>query len=185
MKRRGVSLLEAVIAMSGLTLLLSMTGVLLHRGMQAQAQTRHFHDYERDAIRLANQFRADVHRARSTSPAEGKAGGQALIQLTFDEGEMAAYESEASVIRRTLSRDDEVISREVYRITPHSNVSVRQEQSPPRWVLAVEHEKDRPTPGPNDPPVDVRAAPVDFQVEAVMGRDGRFAEPPAEQGGER
>jgi Tfp pilus assembly protein PilV len=184
MKRRGVSLLEAIIAMSGLTVLLSMTGVLLHRGMQAQAHTRHFHDFERDALRLANQFRADVHRARSSSPAEGGADGAALVELTFDNGETATYESDSTSIRRTLSRHGDVISREVYRISRDSNVSVRQQESPSLWVLTVEQEKDRPTPGPNDRPMDIRAAPVGLQVEAVLGRDGRFAEPAAEQGDE-
>jgi hypothetical protein len=184
MKRRGVSLVEAVTAMSGMTVLLSMTGVLLHRGMQAQAQTRHFHDYERDAIRLANQFRADVHRARSANAAAEGAGGEALIQLTFEDGQQAIYQSDLTSIRRTLARDDDVISRETYRISPDSNVSVRHEESPPRWVLTVELEKDRPTPGPNDRPVDIRAAPVDLQVEAVLGRDERIAEPAAEQGDE-
>jgi hypothetical protein len=182
MKRRGVSLLEAVIAMSGLTVLLSMTGVLLHRGMQAQAQTRQFHDYQRDAIRLANQFRADVHRASSARPDAEEAGTEALVQLTFDEGQTATYQSDATSIRRTFSRDGKVISREVYRISPDSNVSSRQEDSPPRWALIVEQEKDRPTPGPNDRPADVRAAPVDFHVEAVLGRDARFDQASAGQG---
>jgi hypothetical protein len=183
MKRRGISLVEVITLMSGVTLILTMTGTLLHRAMQTQLQTRHFFDGERNALRLSNQFRAEVHQARSASINESASADGELLRLELEGNETVAYQRQQESVWRVLSRDDQPVSREEYRLGAAGEISVRREESPSRLVLTVEAEKDAPPPGPNDPPARVRDAPLSFQAEAVLSRDRRYAEPAAGQGG--
>ena len=49
------------------SIILTMSAGLVHRAMHAQSATRAFFDGERSALRLSEQFRADVHQAATAT----------------------------------------------------------------------------------------------------------------------
>jgi hypothetical protein len=178
MKRRlGVSLVELLAVLSGLTVILSMSATLLTRMMHTQSETRRFFENERRAMDLSQQFRADVHQARSSVTEEPQLKAGEIVQLQFEGGQTAIYRREADAIWRILSKDGQPASREEFQLGSAQKTTVRQLESPPRLELLITTELDPPPPGPSDPPARVRDNPVSIQTEAVLGRDGRYAKP--------
>jgi hypothetical protein len=174
-RRRGVSLVELLTVLSGLAVLLSLCAVLMHRSMQTQARTRYFFTVERTAMRLADQFRTDVHRASDAeSSGDGLAEG-AFLELEMPEGDAVEYRREGASVVRLLSRDGAVVAREVFPLASVGELSLEEDEGPPRLVLTLAADPEDSLPSFDRPPPGVRESPISFQVAAVIGRDRRHA----------
>jgi hypothetical protein len=174
-RRRGTSLVELLTVISGCAILLSLCGVLMHRSMQTQARTRYFFAVERTAMRLADQFRADVHRASGVETLDDELNDGAFLQLELPEGETVEYRREGASVVRLRSRDGEVVAREVFPLASVGELSLEEEEEPPRLVLTIAADPEDSLPSLDRPAAGVRESPISFQVAAVVGRDRRHA----------
>src|SRR5688500_18291789 len=106
-RRHGISLIELLAVLSGCSVVLGLTASLLHQTMRAQSHTRDFFDVERNAQRLARQFRSDVHAAAADSiddiDAEGVSDGE-LLRLQLPDGQTIRYQRAAEKIIRIASQ---------------------------------------------------------------------------------
>ncbi len=174
-RRHGISLVELLAVLSGCTLVLTMSAVLIARSMRAESETRYFFDLERAALRLSNQLRRDLHRAREAEIDGNEREQGELFRLDLGDRESVAYRRNAERIVRVLTRDANIVSREEYPLSAAMEITVQQQDDPPRLVLSITSSPDFP---PNDKAptaTTIRQAPVNLQVEAVVGRDLRRA----------
>jgi hypothetical protein len=169
-KRPGVSLVELLVVMSLSTIFLTTSAVVLHRLMQSQGKTRDFFAASRNGLRLADQFRSDVHRARSATTDNLPAG--VILRLQLSAAQAAEYQHLAGVVRRTLLENDQTVSREEFVFPAASRVEVRQAQTPRLLSLSIIH-----TPGDEEGPAQQSfATAVHLLVEAQPGRDRRYTD---------
>ncbi len=180
--RRGTTLVEMVAVISGVAVVLSVSATMLHRAMQAESRTRYFFDEERTALRLADQFRRDVHRAVEARVEGDDAGDGVLLQLELTDNQSVAYSRDGGSVIRTLVQKDAPTAREAYQLSPVGELSLREDQSPRRLVLAIVADPQDALPTLEKPAPGIREQPISFQMEAVLGRDWRFARPTNEQG---
>jgi hypothetical protein len=173
--RRGISLIEMLIVITGCAGILSLSAVLLHRGMRAQEDTRYFFAVERAAWRLAEQFREDAHRADAVVLEDSRLDDGAFIVMQFADGESVEYRRQGAQIVRILSHDGDATATEQYSLASVSELVLREEQSPRRLILTVESSPEAWLPAANKPRPGVREQPINLRVEAVIGRDARHA----------
>lgn len=170
--RRGVSLAELLIVMSLCSLLLTTSAVVLHRIMRSQLKTREFLSACHSSQRLADQFRGDVHRARSVTT-EGLPEG-AILKLQLSDTQIAEYQQANGVIHRMLVDGEKTIARDEFAFPANSHIAVSQQRSPPLVTLSV-------TSTPDDergPAQQAYAVAIHLRVDAQPGRDRRFADVP-------
>jgi hypothetical protein len=182
-RRRGVSLVELITVISGCAILLSLCGVLMHRSMQTQAHTRYFFVVERTAMRLADQFRTDVHAALAAERRSEDASDDQVefLRLELPEGEAVVYRREGAGVVRLLSRDGEVVARERFPLASVGELLLEEEEAPLRLVLTIAADPDDSLPSLDRPAAGIRESPISFQVAAVVGRDQRHAPADADQ----
>ena len=169
-ERRGVSLVELLVVMSLGALLLTTSGVVLHRIMHSHGKTRNFLAASRSALRLSDQFRRDVHRAREATT-DGLPEG-VVLRLQLGESRVVEYSHVDDLVRRTQLEGEKTAAREEYSFPRGSQVSVREQSSPRLLGLSV-------TSTPGDaagPPQPGFATAMHLLIEAQVGRDSRFTD---------
>ncbi len=179
--RRAASMIELLLIMSACTVVLTLTGVLLHRGMSIQMQSRARVDAERTSLRLANQFRRDVHEARAAITLNGDQGKDVFLQLEFADGRTAEYSREEGTVLRLESGGDEQTWREEFVFPAVGDLTIEEESEPRRLILTITAKPTEQQPADGKPRVSLYHAPVSLQAEAVVGRNWRFNAAPAGQ----
>jgi hypothetical protein len=192
--RRGLSLVELMVAMTGVSMVLATTAALLHGVMRAQSESRRFFDDERSSVRLARQWRADLHAAESITaaeplPASGSAEGEptALATLLLPAGRRIEYSLAGSgdrIVRLTKPLDGSgQIGREDFPFAGPVAVTLGPSPDPGsrRWIFAVGPPPrgdagDGAAPSAPAPRSsgEARRKPPAVLVEAEIGRDLRF-----------
>ena len=195
--RRGLSLVELMVAMTGVSMVLATTAALLHGVMRAQSESRRFFDDERASVRLARQIRADLHAAESVIaaepvPASGKPEAEptAIATLRLPAGQTLEYSLAGSgdrVVRLAKPIDGGgQVGREDFQFA--GPVAVTLVQSPDagsgRWIFAVGPPSrgdagDAAAPSVPAPRSsgEARRKPPAVAIEAEIGRDLRFTRP--------
>lgn len=177
MKRRAaISLVELLAVLSGCSIVLTLTAMLLHQTMRTQSETRDFFRTERNQLRLARQFREDVHGATTASIGGDADQGEALVQLSFPESRTVDYRREAGTVVRVERERGKPSSREEYLLGESLEGDVRELESPARLSLEIASPPIEPS---TTDPASARERPIRFQVDAVLSRDLRFAGTPA------
>lgn len=169
-EHRGVSLVELLVVMSLGTMLLTTSAVVLHRMMQSHGKTRHFLDASRSALRLSEQFRSDVHRAREATTDD--LPPEIVLRLQLGEATVVEYRHAAGLVRRTQLVGEKVTSREEYAFPAGSRLTIREQMSPRLLSLAI-------TSMPGDaggPAQQGFATAIHLQIDAQPGRDSRYAD---------
>ncbi len=170
---RGVSLVELMVAMAGVSVIVTTTAMVIHGAMRAQSESRRFFDDERSSARLARAFRSDVHAARSVGPlAEG-----VLVSLGMPDGRSVDYARPAGAPR--IERRERMADG-----TPTGAREDFQFGAPFAASVAVSGSAVHLSVGPTDSPdgaFPTRQKPPAVSAEATLGRDLRFAFP---EGGE-
>ena len=176
-RRRAISLIELLAVLTGCSVVLGLTASLLHQTMRAQSHTRDFFTVERNALRLSRQFRADVHAAEADSidVVADDAGDGALLRLQLPDGQTVEYQRAAEKIIRLTSPGDAPTAREEYALNETMTVTVREADAPQRYLLSIT--SPAPQPSKDAPPssANVRATPINLEVEATPARDLRYS----------
>ena len=175
---RGISLVELLMAMGGVSLVITSSAMLLHGVMRAQSESRRFFEDERTSARLARVFRADVHAAAQV----GAAGGERLVAFTLPDGGTIEYRHSADhrqIQRRLLAPGNEApVAREDYLLAgPCAAVVTVAERQIALELGAEGADGALAPPGvvrPPRTPAEAKRKPPALVVEAILGRDLRF-----------
>jgi hypothetical protein len=173
--RRAVSLIELLLVMSACTSVLTLSSVLLVRAMRIQTQSRVHADAERTALRLANQFRRDVHRAQTAVLNRNELERDVVLRLQLADGQRVDYALVGSTLLRLAAGSDNRAAREEFFFPPGCEFSVRELEAPPRLAITI---AAKPNFGIASDGTHARmpgVVPVSLCVEASLGRDARFA----------
>ena len=175
---RGISLIELLMAMGGVSLVITSSAMLLHGVMRAQSESRRFFDDERTSARLARVFRADVHAAAQVAaPA-----GERLVAFTLPDGGTIEYRHSADhrqIERRLLTPGNEApVAREDYSLAGPCAAVVTVAERQIHLELGAEGADGALAPPgvvrPPRSPAEAKRKPPALVVEAVLGRDLRF-----------
>lgn len=183
---RGISLVELLMAMGGVSLVITSSAMLLHGVMRAQSESRRFFDDERTTARLARQFRADVHAAAQVAAQvaaqiEAPAGDR-LVAFTLPDGGTIEYRHTADrrqIERRLLAPGNPTpTGREDYSLAGPCAAVVTVAEKQIHLELGTEGaDGELVPPGvvrPPRTPAEAKRKPPALVVEAVLGRDLRF-----------
>src|SRR5262245_15755425 len=170
--RRGVSLVELLLAMSACTFILSLSVALIHRVMHAQSRARRFDDVERSAARLSGTLREDVHRAASATLPDAAVESGAFLRLQVSDQTIEYRHADGTVLRLALD-GDKTAAREQFPFPAGVQLTVRQES--PR-LICLEISTDAKDGQANDHQSASPAfsLPVNIQIQAVLNRDKPF-----------
>ena len=175
---RGISLIELLMAMGGVSLVITSSAMLLHGVMRAQSESRRFFDDERTSARLARVFRADVHAAAQVAaPA-----GERLVAFTLPDGHTIEYRHTADrrqIQRRLLAPGNPTpTGREDYSLAGPCAAVVTVAEKQIHLELGAEGADGALAPPgvvqPPRTPAEAKRKPPALVVEAVLSRDLRF-----------
>ena len=173
--RRAVSLVELLVVMSACTVVISLTGGFLCRVMRIQVESRSRVDVERNALRLSDQFRRDVHQARSVEVRDTDARGGVFLRLQFADGKHAKYSRRQGTVLRQASGVRNQVSREEYVFPAACQLTIAEIGTPKRIVLMMASGPHDDVSGDDKPIALPVRVPVSLHVESLVGRDLRFA----------
>jgi hypothetical protein len=171
--RRGASMIELLLIMSACTVVLTLTGVLLHRAMRIQMQSRAHVNAERSALRLSEQFRSDVHQARAVASDFGK-DDKLLLHLVLTDGRVAEYSRANGALLRRESGGDRPTRREEFSFPGAHAVTIEHKSAPQRLALAIIL---KPTVQPladDKALASTNFVSLSLCIEAAVGRNLRF-----------
>ena len=179
---RGISLVELLMAMGGVSLVITSSAMLLHGVMRAQSESRRFFDDERTSARLARQFRADVHAAAQVDAQVAAPAGERLVALTLPDGGTIEYRHSADhrqIQRRLLAPGNPTpTGREDYSLAGPFAAVVTVVQRQIHLELGAEGADGALAPPgvvrPPRTPAEAKRKPPALVVEADLGRDLRF-----------
>ena len=100
-QRRGISLLELLAAMAAASVVMGTAMSLVHTSYQFESRSRIVRADEQTALRLARQFRADIHEARSATLSQNAAADAPLVVLVGPPGRIT-YRPLAQGLVRTV-----------------------------------------------------------------------------------
>ena len=182
MKRttRGISLVELLLTLSASCVILTLSAGLIHRAMHAQSKTRAFADAERNASRLSNALRHDIHAAQDALTSGESLAAGTVLRLVLTEGQAVEYRHAGGNVQRVGLAGEEVQAREEFRFPAEIQVTAQQQQrlvvlsiATPPVAHAVTAADQRPLPA--------YATPVGLRVAAILGRDLPAQMRPAEE----
>ena len=179
---RGISLVELLMAMGGVSLVITSSAMLLHGVMRAQSESRRFFDDERTSARLARVFRADVHAAAQVDAQVAAPAGERLVAFTLPDGGTIEYRHTADrrqIERRLLAPGNPTpMGREDYSLAGPCAAVVTVAEKQIHLELGAEGaDGELAPPGVVRPPLapaEAKRKPPALVVEAVLGRDLRF-----------
>lgn len=172
--RRAVSLVELLVIMSTCTVVLTLTGVLLQRAMRIQMQSRAVVQAERTALRLADQFRSDVHDARSVDVIDADENQDAFFRLKLSGGRNVAYSQLEGVILRLESGNELPVRREEFVVPAVNKTTIQEKDAPQRLVLTVASKPVEQRSAEDKSLASPFAARMNVHVDAVIGQNLRF-----------
>lgn len=116
-RRRGASLVELMVVISMLTVVLGMVGVLFHRLFQAELIAAKTTVTEVTTMRLADQFRRDIHEAITVKRSGGSDGTPATLELNGRDDTMTVlYMAAVNKVQREVKQQQAIVARETYRL---------------------------------------------------------------------
>lgn len=178
-RRRAISILELMLVMSASTVVLSLSGVLLHRAMLVQIQSRSRTHVENTSLRLAHQFRTDVHAAREAKPDNAHGAAGVFLHLAAGDDRTIEYSRENGNVLRLETGGNQPSRREVFEFPPAAQLVIEQLNAPNRLALTIQLRAPEQPSASNDIRLDMNPVPVSLHVEAAIGRDLQLHQPPA------
>lgn len=175
--RRGVSLSELLVVMTACSALLTLSSGLVCRMMRVHIDARAYNDAERNAARLSESFRRDVHRAQSISRPLATRRDAALLTFEFSDGRKGIYSRQNGTVLREESGADRPISRDEFDLPPACELEIEELDTPSRIVLTVSSDlRAQLHEDPRVQPVG-KLVPINLRAEAVVGRDAKITAP--------
>jgi prepilin-type N-terminal cleavage/methylation domain-containing protein len=122
-RRRGVSLIELILVIAIITAILGMTGTLFHRLFQSEQRSARATLVELTTSRLADQFRRDVHWARTAKQSLTPGEMLPILELTVpatasggDSPTTVVYTAGDGKVARELIGSQGTMARESFRL---------------------------------------------------------------------
>lgn len=122
-RRRGASLIELMLVIAVVTAILGLTGTLFHRLFQSEQISARAALLELTTSRLADQFRRDVHWARTARSLQTPEGMLPMLELTIlvpasggDTETKVIYTGGLGKVQRELIGSQGTIARESFRV---------------------------------------------------------------------
>ena len=173
---RGFSLIELLVVMGVATVMLGLAMTTIHLLLRAERHSAKTFWYGTSLTRFAAVLRNDVHAA-TTARFPGAVTG---LDLTLPNGHAVAYRADAHTLTRIEESAGQPVHREDFHFPPTTRIRFEKGEQPNliRGVI------DRPSaiqprmPASNGNAQSIRTARRVLRVEAVLNRDGRFAEVP-------
>ena len=100
-RRRGVSLVELLAAMTAASVVMATSLGLVHRSFSFESRSRGILADERTALRLARQFRADVHEAVTATGGPDDVPGGVLVAIGCPASRITYRRQAAGLVRLT------------------------------------------------------------------------------------
>lgn len=180
--RRGVSLSELLVVMTACSALLTLSSGLVCRVMRVHVDTRAYNSAERNATRLADNFRRDIHQATSVVRDRASSRDSVFLHLELPGGREAKYSWEHGIVVREESGSDQPTSREEFELPMTCDLAIEELESPRRIALTLSSNlKARMQDDPKVRPVG-QLILVNMHVEAVVGRDAKITATSAVEG---
>lgn len=139
MRRKGISLIETVIAVSTSSMILLLTIGVLHQAMRLSSKAKNRTEFHQSNMRLSAQFREDVHHAIRTEVAD-----DGSLTLTLSESETITYRMEngsrPSLIRELRPTKEDKPRYESFRLIDNAKCAFQIKDSPHRVTLDINSE---------------------------------------------
>ena len=100
-RRKGVSLFEALVAVTLLSFVMTAAVGLIHRAMHEQHRSRTALEVQGSLARLAARFRQDAHASRRATWSAPEASASWQLELVGAGGALVQYDAEQHAVRRT------------------------------------------------------------------------------------
>jgi len=164
-RRRGISLIEMIAVMGVGAVMMGIAVTLLYGLLRAEGSGREHLRHSSVLGRLADQFRRDVHAAKTVAAAADGEGRQ----FELAPGRTVTYRLESGTLTRTEQVDGTVERRESYALPPGTTATIEIPTNTQPAIVSL-----RITPvAEASGAVGGRA----IRVNAVLARDHRFAKP--------
>lgn len=163
--RRGISLVETLIAMSTWSVLLTVSATLLHHVMRSHSESRQFAETEQAACDLSRQFRQDVQAALS---AEQKSEIE-LVTLQMPDSSQVDYVISPEGVSRYQTKGDQPNRTEFYPFAGAADwkVSINREPDDETYVTLHSGHTTKPR-SADELPTRKLTPPVYVHVEARL-----------------
>jgi hypothetical protein len=140
--RRGLSLIELMVVMTGVAIILGLCAVTIQALMSVNSDAQAGLNASATFARLASQFREDVHASDDIPLTPGTKDGDAKasprLRLTQGPGLVITYEASAGRVARVETASGKPGRHESYRIGKgHVVAFERREEGPRRFVVMV------------------------------------------------
>lgn len=158
-RRRGISLVELIVVMSGCAVLLSLSVAFLQRVMQAQMRSRADAHLQRTLLRLDQMVRNDIHSATAAEIDPAKLNQGALLHLDLSDSSAIEYRLQESALLRVQLAGGEIKSRETFSFPREIEPKITRPQ--PRLIVLTIRADDE---------LLVEVPAVHVQIEAALPR---------------
>jgi prepilin-type N-terminal cleavage/methylation domain-containing protein len=115
-RRRGISLVEVMVATAVSGVVLSLVAVCLHGLYRAEHRARQFTSCRASIARLSLQLRTDAHATGHAARSQPTPDAEATLVLTLEGGRQIEYRYRAELVERLVTRDGQTVQREAYRL---------------------------------------------------------------------
>ena len=132
--RRAFTLVELVVVMSAGSVVMMLAIGSVHQAMALSAESRQRADHQRVAVRLASEFRQDVHRAVNASESLQR------VLLTMSDQSIVKYESKGNRVVRSVTRAEVTTYQDIFELRESCQSSLETIENPERVVLVVSNE---------------------------------------------
>lgn len=164
-RRRGISLIEMIAAMGIGAVMMGVAVALLYTLLETEGSGREHLRHGSVLGRLADQFRRDVHAAKSVGDVADGEGRQ----FELAPGRTVTYRLEPGTLVRTEQVDAVVQRRESFALPPGTTTSIRIEADTDPTIVSL-----MITPVAEPPRQPGRRT---ARIDAVLARDRRFTRP--------
>lgn len=176
-RRAAFTLIELLVVITGCSVVLGLTTSLLHQAMRSHRQSQDFAAMERNAQRLARQFRLDLHSAADATAEPPDRNDQSLLRLDLPAAGTIDYQRHSDRIVRIAAQPGEPTAREEYKFDADMELDLQPINTPPGWELTLVIAPPQPTEAIPTAPTRTRDATLQLNVAATLGRDHRHAQP--------
>jgi hypothetical protein len=162
--RRGITILEMVVLMTGVATMLALCALTIQLLMRLNDDGHARLSAAVSLERLARQIRQDAHASDAAQLEQKKAAAKpSSLRLTFDRHHDVLYEPKRREVVRVETRDGNLSRRESYSLPPGSDsrFELRDEGARRLVVLIVTHDSGK---NPIEPP-------RPLEVVALQGKD--------------
>jgi type II secretory pathway pseudopilin PulG len=161
--RRGITILEIMVVMTGVAAMLALCALTIQLLMRLNADGQTRLSASASLERLAQQIRRDAHASDTALLDQKAAGKPATLRLTLDPKHDVLYEPQFREIVRVETKDGKLSRRESYSLPPRadSRFEIRDEGARRMVVLVVTHDLGKNAIEPPRP----------MEVAAIQGKD--------------